>query len=30
MGVRVGVVNFLLYQSIGIDKTNTSQFKFFI
>jgi len=29
MGVRVGVANFLLGQSIGIKKTNTFQLKFF-
>jgi len=29
MGVRVGVVNFFLSQSIGIDETNTFQLKFF-
>jgi len=28
MGVRVGVANFFLYQSIGIDETNTFQLKF--
>jgi len=30
MGVRVGVANFFLDQSIGIDETNTFQLKFFI
>jgi len=30
MGVRVGVVNFYLDQSIGIDETNTFQSTFFI
>jgi len=30
MGVRVGVANFCLDQSIGIDETNTFQLKFFI
>jgi len=30
MGVRVGVANFFLDQSIGIVETNTSQLKFFI
>jgi len=28
MGVRVGVANFFLDQSIGIDETNTFQIKF--
>jgi len=28
--VRVGVAKFFLVQSIGIDKTNTFQLKFFI
>jgi len=30
MGVRVGVANFFLDQSIGIVETNTFQLKFFI
>jgi len=30
MGVRVGVANLFLDQSIGIDETNTFQLKFFI
>jgi len=30
MGVRVGVANLFLNQSIGIDDTNTFQLKFFI
>jgi len=30
MGVRVGVTNFFLDQSIGIDETNTFQLKFII
>jgi len=30
MGVRVGVANLFLDQSIGIDDTNTFQLKFFI
>jgi len=30
MGVRVGVANYFLGQSIGIDETNTFQLKFFI
>jgi len=30
VGVRVGVANFFLDQSIGINKTNTFQLKFFI
>jgi len=29
MGVRVGVANFLLGQSIGIDETNTFRLKLF-
>jgi len=29
MGVRVGVANFFLGQSIAIDETNTFQFKLF-
>jgi len=28
MGVRVGVANFFLDQSIGIDETNTTKLKF--
>jgi len=28
MGVRVGVANFFLGQSVGIDKTNKFQLKF--
>jgi len=28
MGVRVGMANFFLDQSIGIDETNTFQFTF--
>jgi len=30
MGVRVGVANFFLNQSIGIDETNTFQLNLFI
>jgi len=30
MDIRVGVANFFLDQSIGIDETNTFQLKFFI
>jgi len=30
MGVRVGMANFFLDQSIGIDETNTFQLTFFI
>jgi len=30
LGARVGVANFFLDQSIGIDETNTFQLKFFI
>jgi len=30
MGIRMGVANFFLDQSIGIDETNTFQLQFFI